>query len=156
MCEANVTITADLWKKILWNRAKKYTLWKNIKMNTIIIFSLYAGLMTVFYFTKNETLLFNPLWLLVSWLLLLSYNILKTYLSITFLKEDYSFHVKLDKYGVETNDSKKPWHNYLFYIEYDDYLEIYEKNKAISFLPKTEDLKEILVYTMTNIKNKKV
>ena len=38
----------------------------------------------------------------------------------------------------------------------DDYLEIHEKNKAVSFLPKTENLKEIFEYTMTNIKNKAV
>ena len=141
-------------EKILWNRAKSYTFWKYLKTNTIIILSLYAGLMTIFFLTKNKALQFNPLWLIVGWLLLLFYNILKTYFSIISITEDYRFHIKLNKNGVETEEGKKPWSSYLFYIEYDDYLEIHEKNEAISFLPKTEDLKEIIEYTMSNIKNK--
>ena len=152
MCEGRITISTELWKKILWNRAKVFTFWKHLKNSSIIAISLYAGFVSVGLITNNKGILFNPLWLLAFWLLLIAYNFIKTYISINSIKEEHFFYVKLNEQGVELSEKMIPWGNYEHFVEYDDYLEIHGSNKDISFLPKNVDTKDIINYTKAHIK----
>jgi len=160
MCESEITISADLLKIILWDRAKKYTLWKQFKTYTIIIFSGYAGLLSVVFLLKFTRLSFPfPLSMLLftfllTWVGLILFAFIRTYISIRSIKDGFSFYVKLNEDGVETSDQKIPWDNYVFYVEHDDYLEIHMTDKSITFLPKKDDIIDILDYTRTHIKPK--
>ena len=150
MCEGQITIPAKLWKKILWDKIKIHTFWQQIKINTIISFSAYAGMVSVYVITKNR-LLINPIWILAIWGGLTLYHLLRIYISINQLKQGYSFYAKLDKDGVELSDQKIPWEDYAFYLEYEDYLEIHHHDKSVSFLPKNDVIQEILDYTRKHI-----
>lgn len=152
MCEGKITISAELWKKILWNRARVFTFWKHFKNSSIIAIYLYAGFISVGLITENKGILFNPLWLLAFFLLLVTYNFIRTYISIESIKEEYSFYVKLNEQGVEVSEKMIPWRDYEYFVEYEDYLEIHGPNKDISFLPKNVDTKEIINYAKAHIK----
>ncbi len=160
MHESEITISTDLLKIILWDRAKKYTLWKHFKTYTIIMVSGYAGLLSVVFLLKFTSLSFHfPLSMLlflflVTWLGLLLFAFIKTYISTHSIKEGFSFHVKLDEDGIETCEQKMPWEYYLFYVEHNDYLEIHTTDKSITFLPKNDEIIDILDYTRAHIKQK--
>jgi len=79
---------------------------------------------------------------------------IQIYLTIRAIKEDYSFDINLNEVGVKIREERIPWEHYEFYIENDQYLEIHNKNKQISYLPKTNDIKELVDHLKTHIEKK--
>ncbi|MEB8431043.1 hypothetical protein OO007_02310 [Cocleimonas sp. KMM 6892] len=88
------------------------------------------------------------------WFILLSYRVLKIFLSIRAIKEDRSFYVSLNLQSVQISQKLTPWEHYKFYIEHDNYLEIHDIENNISFLPKTSDIDEIISFTKKRITKK--
>lgn len=69
----------------------------------------------------------------------------------------WSFYAELDHLGVTTrspNEARYEWDAYTGYTEYDDYLQIAGPNGAISFLPKTPELFEVIEFTKDKIPRK--
>lgn len=69
---------------------------------------------------------------------------------------DQNYSVKLDDSGVyiSYNDKHLSWEEYLYYIEFDDYILLRHKNATISFLPKKSELNHIIEFTKSKIPNK--
>lgn len=70
--------------------------------------------------------------------------------------KDYELHVVLDDDGVlikNDNDKRLAWSSYSYYKEFDDYLEITNSTGEISFLPKRNELVDVIVFTKTKIPN---
>jgi hypothetical protein len=66
----------------------------------------------------------------------------------------WSFHAKLDELGVTTDNSQETrnnWNFYTSYKEYEDYLQIDNSEGAVTFLPKTPELFEIVEFTKQKI-----
>jgi hypothetical protein len=63
------------------------------------------------------------------------------------------YTAKLDDSGVYINypDKHHGWDEYEYYKEHDEYLEIKGKTTGITFLPKTNELIEVVKYTKTKI-----
>jgi hypothetical protein len=70
--------------------------------------------------------------------------------------KDHTYTVKLDETGVQIISEPKnyKWGDYLYYVEYEDYLLIMNKEVGISFLPITPELSDIIEYTKKKIPNK--
>jgi hypothetical protein len=67
---------------------------------------------------------------------------------------DGYLHVVLDDEGVtikNDNDKRIEWDSYSHFKEYEDYLEITHSSGEISFLPKTDELADVIVFTKTKI-----
>ncbi len=69
---------------------------------------------------------------------------------------DYELDVILDDEGVTfKHDNKRiEWSEYDYFKEYEDYLEITSKSGEITFLPKRDELAEVIVFTKSKIPNK--
>jgi hypothetical protein len=69
----------------------------------------------------------------------------------------YVLDVVLDDEGVTfTNDRDKriEWDSYSYFKEYEDYLEITHSSGDISFLPKHDEIADVIVFTKSKIPNK--
>jgi hypothetical protein len=67
---------------------------------------------------------------------------------------DTELHVVLDDEGVaikNDNDKRIEWETYSYLKEYEDYLEITHSSGDISFLPKRNELAEVIIFTKTKI-----
>ena len=88
------------------------------------------------------------------------FSIVREYLLFESIDRGYSFWVIANKEGIilynEAGEQLpiKKWEEYLYYVEHDDYLAIYEEN-ALSFLPKSDKLSALLALTKNYIKEKK-
>ncbi len=154
MHEGTVTITASLWRKILLDRAIKHTFWKYLKTYTITLIVAIAGVVTVYLSNKDKSLLELIFWFCGFWFVLQIMTMTQIYLTIRSIKEDYSFHINLNEVGIKILEERIPWEHYEFYIENDHYLEIHNKNQQISYLPKSNDIKELVDYTKAYIQKK--
>ena len=68
---------------------------------------------------------------------------------------DSELHVALDDEGVIIkNDKRIEWDSYSYFKEYDEYLEITHSSGDISFLPKTNELANVIIFTKTKIPGK--
>jgi hypothetical protein len=70
--------------------------------------------------------------------------------------KDYELHVLLDDEGVtikNQNDFRIDWDSYAYFKEYEDYLEITNKQGEISFLPKRNEIAGVIVFTKSKISN---
>jgi hypothetical protein len=68
--------------------------------------------------------------------------------------KDYELHVLLDDEGVtirNQDDLRIKWDSYAYFKEYEDYLEITDKQGEISFLPKRDELAGAIVFTKSKI-----
>lgn len=154
MTEGKVTISADLWNIILSDRSKDYIFKKYLKTYTIVLLCFIAGVLSVYPFTKNDNLITFTYWFYGFWLISLVYKILRHHFKISTIKDEFSFYVKLDELGVTISEEHIPWEHYKFYIEHKSYLEIYDVNQKVSFLPKSNNLNEIINYTKRHIAKK--
>ena len=85
-----------------------------------------------------------------------------TYLYIQWRKnlkkhlKGHTFFAKVNDEGVTTRKDEEfhKWDTYKYFIEYDDYLMFKHIDGSMSFLPKTEELKEIIDFTKTKIPQK--
>jgi hypothetical protein len=70
--------------------------------------------------------------------------------------KDHTYIVKLDEAGVQIINKPKNhrWDDYLYYVEYEDYLLIMNKEVGISFLPITPELSDVIEYAKKKIPNK--
>lgn len=71
--------------------------------------------------------------------------------------QDTELHVILDDEGVTIkNDLDKliEWNSYSYFKEYDAYLEITHSSGEISFVPKTDELANVIIFTKTKIPSK--
>jgi len=88
------------------------------------------------------------------------FSIVREYLLFESIDRGYSFWVIANKEGVILYDEAgeqlpiKKWEEYLYYVEHDEYLAIYEEN-ALSFLPKSDKLSALLALTKKHIKERK-
>ena len=70
---------------------------------------------------------------------------------------DHEFQVVLDDAGVtikNENDKRIEWSAYAYFKEFEDYLEITDTAGDVSFLPKRDELADVIVFTKTKIPNK--
>jgi hypothetical protein len=70
---------------------------------------------------------------------------------------DYELDVILDDEGVTIkNDNNKQitWNSYSYFKEYEDYLEITHSSGEISFVPKRNELADVIIFTKSKISNK--
>ena len=111
-------------------------------------------MLSIYILTKDKSLLELIYVSIGVWFILLSYRVLKIFLNIRAIKEDHSFYVSLNQQGVQISQKLTPWEHYTFYIEHDDYLEIHDIENNISYLPKTNDIDEIISFTKTHIPQK--
>ena len=69
---------------------------------------------------------------------------------------DSELHVVLDDDGVilkDEADRRIEWSSYKYFKEYEDYLEITNSSGEISFLPKNNDLANVIIFTKSKIPN---
>ncbi len=154
MHEATVTITARLWKKILLDRAIEHTFWKYLKTYTIILLTAIAGVVIIYFFNKDKSFLELIYWFCGFWFAMQIMTMIQIYIPIRAIKEDYSFKINLNEDGIKILEERIPWEHYQFYIEKDSYLEIHNRNQQISYLPTTNDIKDIIEYTKAHIQKK--
>ena len=67
---------------------------------------------------------------------------------------DWELHVVLDDEGVilkNENDRRIDWDSYIYFKEYEDYLEITHSSGEISFLPKKDEIADVIVFTKSKI-----
>lgn len=68
----------------------------------------------------------------------------------------WEFDATLDDEGVKTHsivdaDREVPWSFYKGYREHDGYLEIHDQKDQVTFVPKTEELADLVVFTKEKI-----
>ncbi|MBA3769379.1 MAG: hypothetical protein H0X08_02555 [Blastocatellia bacterium] len=84
------------------------------------------------------------------------YDYIQWYRGIETTITGWEFDATLDEDGVKTHtevpsDAEYSWDFYTGYREYDDYLEIHDSNKQVTFVPKTVVLAEVVAITKEKI-----
>jgi hypothetical protein len=150
MLQAKITISAELAGRAYWKAYKSSLLTKQVLESSVII--LFTTLvLQVIEFKKRQFFDSVVPVLFLVWIFSVLIRYLRLRQATLNIGAGYSFNAVLDDEGVEVSGEKTNWDAYVGYIEYDDYLEIHGPDRAISFLPKTEDLKEVVTLTMLKI-----
>lgn len=157
MKEHKITVSKELFHKALI-KEKKYSefidILKILFSQTILIFLI---VILIDKYTHNS----NIIYLHTSYIYIVVVS-MAAYLYVHWriiLKKElkgYTFTAIVSDEGVVTkqNEEFHEWNSYKYFIEYDEYLMIKHKNGGLSFLPKTEELKEIIEFTKTKIPQK--
>jgi hypothetical protein len=159
MLEANVRIDKDLAVKG-FRRALKYKAFQNISyfyairlMIVWLVISLVNALWGQGYLTSAHLVVLGVLWLGIS-----IHGYYKWDKELAETTEGWEFIARLDDDGVFTYPKDRPedearyeWSFYHSYREYEDYLEITDINRNVTFLPKTAELLELIEFTKNKI-----
>ncbi|HVE58647.1 MAG TPA: YcxB family protein [Pyrinomonadaceae bacterium] len=73
--------------------------------------------------------------------------------------QDTELHVVLDDEGVtikNEHDKRIEWSSYAYFKEYEDYLEITHSSGEISFVPKRNELADVIIFTRSKISSKPI
>ncbi|MEP6903185.1 MAG: hypothetical protein ABJA66_15660 [Actinomycetota bacterium] len=87
------------------------------------------------------------------------YNYFEWLNKLTASAQDYELHVVLDDAGVTIKnnyDKHIEWGSYTYFKEYEDYLEITNSSGEISFLPKRNELADVIIFTKSKIPKKEI
>ena len=155
MIEAHIPIDRELiikgYKKAygmaaIKNSAYYYSRWALIVFVAVAIADvLYGGgnLISIHLYVIVGLAFFASLYHYFDWIEKVSRN-----------ARDSELHVVLDDEGVtikSKNDLRIEWSTYTHFKEYEDYLEITNSSGEISFLPKRNELAEVIIFTKSKI-----
>ena len=97
----------------------------------------------------------HALALFLVWIGLTSYDYYRWYKGLEKTSVSWEFDAALNEEGVKTNqkvDREVPWSFYTGYREYDDHLEIHDKENQVTFIPKIDELVDIVTFTKDRIR----
>jgi len=147
MPKTKIILSKDLLKKIAWHQYKKRELKRKIRYWVVFILFFYLGVVSIGLLTKNYQIITKTWWALPLWGIFLLLSILKSYFITQSINEGYEFDVVLDEDGVtfmnEDSEKKrdfKSWKEYAYFVEHDNYIEVIDNNKQVSFLPKDNEI----------------
>ena len=156
MIEAKVFLPKHIAAKGHINSNKPYVFSKHLINSIPPYFFAWASVILIDVTTDNANLVW---WHFISILffafLLSSYNYVKLEEFYKSTAREMEYDVQLDDSGVYIKNPDKhiSWDNYLNYVEYEDYIQINSVG-GTSFLPKTDELKEVIDFTKQKIPNK--
>lgn len=155
MIVAHVTIEKELAVRG-WRRALRFRSIKNIsyfyavRLTIVwIIISIVNGI-----FDDGRLTGYHLLALTIVWLVATLARYINWYREIGENTVGWEFDVVLDDDGVTSKSHSsmtRNWSFYKQYREYDDYLEIEDSDGNITFLPKTNDMQELVEFTKAHI-----
>ena len=95
--------------------------------------------------------------LFLVWIGLTSYDYYLKYRDLEKTTVGWEFDATLDVEGVKTyskveNEREVPWSFYTGYREYDDHLEIHDKKDQVTFIPKIDELADVVTFTKERIR----
>lgn len=100
----------------------------------------------------------HALVLFLVWIGLTSYDFYSKYRGIAKTAVGWEFDATVDDDRVQTNARAEthevPWSFYTRYREYEDHLEIHDKKEQVTFLPKTDELEDLIAFTKRKIKRR--
>ena len=156
MIEAKVLIPKNIVAKAYLNSDTPYSYLKHIKVSALPYFMAWTGVILVNIITGNKDLIFWHLLAISVFGVLYATYIYKEYEEMYSSNgNDIEYYVRLDNSGVYINQPEQytSWDEYKSYVEYDDYIQI-NSNNGVTFLPKTEELKDVIQFTKEKIPNK--
>jgi hypothetical protein len=98
----------------------------------------------------------HGLTLFLVWIAITSYEYYRWYRGLEKTVVGWEFDATLDEQGVKTDAQVETarevaWSFYTGYREYDDHLDIYEKDQ-VTFIPKTDELAGLIAFTKEKIR----
>ena len=134
-----------LWKLAYYNACELIVIWVVIAIANAI---QHQGVLSIFHFEI----------LAIFWVVATLACHIKWYLDIEKNTFGWAFDAILDENGVKVTRSESEkhydWVSYKAYKEYEDYLEIEDIKGNVTFLPKTEDLAEVISFTKSKLRRK--
>jgi hypothetical protein len=100
----------------------------------------------------------HALSLFLVWIGLTIYDYYRWNSSLEKTTVGWEFDATLDEEGVKTDtkvetEIEVPWSFYTGYREYDDHLEIHDKKDQVTFVPKTDELADVVTFTKEKIRS---
>ena len=157
MIEAKVVVPREIIIEGLAKSRNLKSLLLELYAASSIYFMAWSVVVLVDVVTNNTHLI---LWHLLALAVLSVVVSLRTYSQykdeLKSKAKSVEYFVKLDDSGVYISHPKKHygWEEYQCYIEHDKYLQLMGRNTGVSFLPKTDELSEVIEYTKSKIPNK--
>ncbi|MFN0280101.1 MAG: hypothetical protein ACKVRN_16110 [Pyrinomonadaceae bacterium] len=95
--------------------------------------------------------------LFLIWIIITIYAYYAWYNDLEKSTVGWEFDAALDEDGVKTDakvetERQVPWSFYAGYREFDDHLEIHDKNEEITFVPKTDELADVVAFTKEKVR----